>query len=91
MLPLIPKGVPLTGGVLPLPLPVMTAVEFFWQIGAFLESPSTDAGGGCPAAVSASIGQHSGLKKHLKRSTLLLLSQWGLKKEVSSLQTFFKF
>lgn len=42
MLPLIPKRVPLTRGVLLLPLPTMIVVEFFWQIGAFLESPITD-------------------------------------------------
>lgn len=55
MLSLIPKGVPLTGGM-ELPLPLMTAIAFFWPSGAFLKSPSTDAGGGCPAAVSVPTG-----------------------------------
>lgn len=41
---------------------------------AFLEIPTIGDSGGCPTAVSVPKGQFSGLMKHMKKSTLLLLS-----------------
>lgn len=90
MLSLIPKGVPLTGGM-ELPPPVMTAIAFFWPSGAFLKSPSTDAGGGCPAVVSVPTGPMLRAPETFGKVHVAAPLPAGAKEGGSSLQNFFKF
>lgn len=76
---------------LSLPLPAMAVAESYWWSGAFfLERPTTDASGGCPAVVLAPKGQLLGLKKILKKSVVtiaIILSNRTVGSEGGSFQS----